>query len=86
MTKRNAMAGNGAAPERSAGARRKRTPRKSSLPPEESKQVAAEELHRLIAEKAYYKAQQRGFAPGYEHEDWIKAEAEVMQRLGISRA
>lgn len=31
---------------------------------------------------AYYRAQQRGFAPGYEEKDWIEAEAEVMRSLG----
>jgi hypothetical protein len=36
-----------------------------------------EERHRQIAELAYYKAQQRGFAPGHELEDWLAAEAEV---------
>ena len=30
-----------------------------------------------IAEAAYFRAQQRGFAPGYELEDWLAAEKEV---------
>lgn len=30
-----------------------------------------------IAETAYFRAQQRGFAPGYELEDWLAAEKEV---------
>jgi len=30
-----------------------------------------------IAEAAYYRAEQRGFAPGYELEDWLAAEAQV---------
>lgn len=30
-----------------------------------------------IAEAAYFRAQQRGFAPGYELEDWLGAEQEV---------
>ncbi len=29
------------------------------------------------AECAYYKAEARGFEPGYEMEDWLAAEAEV---------
>jgi len=36
-----------------------------------------QERHRQIAELAYYKAQQRGFEPGHELEDWLAAEAEV---------
>jgi hypothetical protein len=31
-----------------------------------------------IAELAYYKAEQRGFAPGHEMDDWLLAEREVM--------
>jgi hypothetical protein len=38
------------------------------------------DLNRLIAETAYYRAQQRGFAPGHELDDWIAAEAEVRRR------
>jgi hypothetical protein len=30
-----------------------------------------------IAQVAYYKAQQRGFAPGHDWEDWFAAEREV---------
>ncbi len=31
-----------------------------------------------IAELAYYKAEKRGFAPGYELEDWLEAEQEFL--------
>jgi hypothetical protein len=30
-----------------------------------------------IAENAYYRAQQRGFEPGHEVEDWLDAEREL---------
>jgi len=30
-----------------------------------------------IAELAYLKAERRGFAPGYELDDWLEAEQEV---------
>jgi hypothetical protein len=46
-------------------------------------EISDEELRRQIAEAAYYRAQKRGFAPGYEEKDWIEAEAEVMTRLGL---
>jgi len=36
----------------------------------------------MIAEAAYYRAEQRGFAPGYEMADWIEAEADVERLLG----
>ena len=31
----------------------------------------------LIAEAAYFRAQQRGFAPGNELSDWLQAEADI---------
>ena len=40
-------------------------------------QVLDDELRQRIAQAAYYRAQQRGFSPGYEVEDWLAAEAEV---------
>jgi hypothetical protein len=35
-----------------------------------------------ISRRAYYRAEQRGFAPGYEMEDWLAAEKEVNERMG----
>jgi len=35
------------------------------------------ERHRRICELAYRRAEQRGFAPGSEVEDWLEAEREV---------
>ena len=57
---------------------RKAVSRKKDQPP------SPEELWKQIAEAAYYKAKARNFAPGGEVQDWIEAEAEVMQRLGRS--
>lgn len=31
-----------------------------------------------IASHAYYKAEQRGFVPGYELDDWLEAEQEYL--------
>jgi hypothetical protein len=31
----------------------------------------------MVAEAAYYHAERRGFAPGGEEHDWLRAEAEV---------
>lgn len=39
----------------------------------------------LIAVAAYFRAEQRGFAPGNEMSDWLDAEADVEHLLG-SRA
>jgi hypothetical protein len=35
------------------------------------------ERHRRISDAAYYRAERRGFAPGYEQEDWLEAEKEI---------
>ncbi len=39
--------------------------------------VPPEDRMRFIAEAAYFKAEQRGFAGGGELGDWIEAEAEI---------
>lgn len=36
----------------------------------------------LIAEAAYYRAEQRGFQPGNEMADWFEAESAVDRMLG----
>lgn len=36
----------------------------------------------LVRMAAYFRAERRGFAAGYEVEDWLAAEAEVAERLG----
>ncbi len=37
--------------------------------------------HRMIAEAAYYKAEKRGFKSGFELNDWLEAEREIISRL-----
>lgn len=56
----------------------------SSLSPAlpEQPDAAVDELElrrRRIAEAAYYRAVDRGFASGYEWDDWLAAEAELYQ-------
>ena len=71
---------------------RRRTPRKATPKPDSQKaatpvasharaEASSEEIRQLIAEAAYYRAKQRGFAPGHELEDWVQAESEVMRRV-----
>jgi len=36
-----------------------------------------DQLRLAVAEAAYYRAQQRGFAPGHELEDWLAAQHEI---------
>lgn len=38
-----------------------------------------EQTRLMIEEAAYYIAEKRGFAPGYELDDWLKAEAQIMK-------
>jgi hypothetical protein len=38
------------------------------------------EWESLVRMTAYLRAERRGFAPGYEIEDWLAAEAEVSAR------
>jgi hypothetical protein len=35
---------------------------------------------------AYFRAERRGFAPGYEVEDWLAAEAEVTGKAATAAA
>jgi hypothetical protein len=44
--------------------------------------IAGEDRRRLIAEAAYFRAEQRGFVPGQEFEDWLAAEIEIDALLG----
>lgn len=45
-------------------------------------QTAARESERSrIAAAAYFRAMQRGFAPGHELEDWLAAEAEIANSM-----
>lgn len=40
-----------------------------------------EELSRMVAEAAYFRAQQRGFISGHEVDDWLDAEQEMLAKL-----
>ena len=44
---------------------------------------SSEERRRMIAEAAYFRAEKRGFAGGDPFEDWIVAERQVDEALGI---
>ena len=43
--------------------------------------VNSETRHQMVAVAAYYLAEQRGFCPGYEIDDWLAAQEEVDRRL-----
>jgi hypothetical protein len=39
--------------------------------------IAQPDFGALIAERAYFRAEKRGFVPGHELEDWLAAEREI---------
>jgi hypothetical protein len=43
--------------------------------------VGARERYRGVSEAAYFRAEHRGFLPGYELQDWLDAEAELDKPL-----
>ncbi len=67
------------APESPVPAAAKSAPRRSS--PSASAAPTPELLRTMVAEAAYYRAERRGFLPGWEMEDWLSAEAEVLTQL-----
>lgn len=64
-----------------ASATGKTSARKAAAPARAAvaKPVGAERQE-MIRTAAYFRAERRGFAPGYEWEDWLAAEAEVAVR------
>jgi len=69
---------------------RKRAPRKRATSTEAARPSFVDPQQRaaLIARAAYFRAMNRGFAPGNSVEDWLAAEAEVDADLlrGTTRA
>ena len=63
------------APSRRATRRLK--PRANTNSGATAEHVTEETRRAMIAEAAYFHAERRGFAPGNETEDWLRAEAEV---------
>jgi hypothetical protein len=61
-------------------------PRARKTPPITPKpiQVSEDDRRALIAESAYLRAEKRGFAPGYENEDWLAAELEIDALLKVT--
>lgn len=55
--------------------------------PAASKPTAISQAQReaMIREAAYYKAEKRDFAPGFEAQDWDEATREVDEQLGKPR-
>jgi len=56
--------------------------KKGSPAPQPGSALNVEERTRLVAQAAYFRAEKRGFAPGFELQDWVEAEAEVLRLIG----
>ena len=69
-----------AAAEKTTGTK-KRGRRRS--PPSQGA-VSPEKRHRMVAEAAYFKAEQRGFSGGSSEQDWVEAAAEIDAMLAGS--
>lgn len=68
---------------RSGAARASARARKSVAEQPARVALSAEERRAMIAQNAYLRAEQRGFAPGHETEDWLAAETEVDALLRV---
>ena len=47
----------------------------------QARTVSAEKRQSMIAEAAYYRAEQRGFQDGDSVADWLAAESEIAEKL-----
>jgi hypothetical protein len=66
------------APKAAAKAARPATPVKAAARKQAAPAVPTQpERDQMVRMAAYFRAQQRGFAPGNEWEDWLAAEAEI---------
>ncbi len=45
-----------------------------------SSEIEGDDKQSRIAVLAYYKAEARGYEPGYEMQDWLDAESEIMEK------
>lgn len=65
---------------KSAGKTRRRETASASAPG-----ISAQVRQAMIAEAAYFRAQQRQFAPGFDVDDWLAAEQAIDELLSAPR-
>ena len=56
--------------------------RKRARKPQATAAPSPLERHDMVRVAAYFRAERRGFQPGYEWDDWLAAEAEVAALSG----
>lgn len=82
-TASSAAAAKPAAASKASPTKKPAAPRKATARPAVSPAGGAgADRAELVRMAAYFRAERRGFAPGYEIEDWLAAEAEVAAKLG----
>lgn len=59
--------------------------RNQSISAQQAVDAQGVDLHARIAAAAYFRAQERGFEPGQEIDDWLAAEAEIKGKLDDSQ-
>lgn len=62
---------------------RKASTRKTGEKTDDKMKVSVGERHEMVSVAAYFIAERRGFLTGYEHDDWLAAEAEVDARIEL---
>lgn len=65
---------------RSGNGRNQQTTTEFQLAPEGKRSVVPINLEDQIRRRAYELYEQRGYLPGYEHDDWFTAEREILAR------
>ena len=69
-----------------AGAVSPRAPRKTIAPIAAAPQMPDQGvIDAMVAEAAYYLAEKRCFAPGFEEQDWQAARTQIEAQLGAAR-
>lgn len=56
---------------------------KKTAPKKKAATISPEHRYHMISTAAYFLAERRGFAGGYEMQDWISAEAQIDTNLGL---
>ena len=59
----------------------KTSPKRTQAVSVDQVMARSEEFTAMVAEAAYYRAEARGFAPGYEQDDWLAAEADIVAAI-----
>jgi hypothetical protein len=86
-TPRRAAKRKAAATPKTVAAKAPAAPRRSRATAGEGARTIDPELRaRMIETAAYFRAERRGFAPGYDIEDWLVAEGEIDSLLTPARS